>query len=170
MQEIRRGDIYYIDKQCSYGSEQFSGRPAIVVSNELCNKHSDVIEVVYLTTQPKNNMPTHIHIKSAPRDSIALCEQITSVFIDRIGDYVGTCTEIEMEEIDAALRVSLGLTAEKENSQTVVVNNLGDTEGRNKDEASELDKMKNDLLRVTAERDLLETLYNKIISTFASVR
>lgn len=77
MNEVKRGDIYYIvNNYQEEGSEQRAGRPAVVVSNDKGNQHSNVIEVVYLTTQPKTDLPTHIDIKSANRPSIALCEQI----------------------------------------------------------------------------------------------
>ena len=45
---INRGDIFYVNLSETVGSEERSGRPAIIVSNRLCNKHSPVVEVVYL--------------------------------------------------------------------------------------------------------------------------
>ncbi len=104
-----RGDIYYIEKSYSSGSEQQSGRPAIIVSNNANNAASDVIEVVYLTTQPKTDLPTHVTVRSTSKISIALCEQVSSVYKDRIDDYIATCTDEEMEQIDIALTASLGL-------------------------------------------------------------
>ena len=55
-------------------------------------------------------MPTHITIRSAPHMSTAICEQITSVSKERLGDFVGACTESEMAQVDMALRHSLALT------------------------------------------------------------
>ena len=43
---ILKGDIYYIEKYPTQGSEQQAARPAIVVSNNKCNENSSVIEVV----------------------------------------------------------------------------------------------------------------------------
>ena len=108
--EIKRCDIFYIDKHPVVGSEQQAGRPAIIVSNEKNNRHSSTVEVVYLTTQPKVELPTHVNISSAPRQSVALCEQVTSISVDRIGDKVGRLTQREMTQVDIALLVSLDLT------------------------------------------------------------
>ena len=47
--EINRGDVFYVNRSETIGSEQRSGRPAIIVSNPECNEHSPVVEVVYLT-------------------------------------------------------------------------------------------------------------------------
>jgi len=111
MAAIRRGDIWYIESGFSTGSEQRPGRPAIVVSNDTNNYHSSTVEVVYLTTQPKHDLPTHVNIHSLSRESIAICEQITTVAVERLGNYRGRVTEAEMHGIEAAMLISLGLDA-----------------------------------------------------------
>lgn len=108
--DIKRGDIFYIQKfwEGGYGSEQDSGRPAVIVSNDTGNYHSNICEVVYLTTQVKKPLPTHVKVL-CKLPSIALCEQINCVSQERIGEYIRTCTEEEMKKIDWALMVSLGV-------------------------------------------------------------
>ena len=106
---LTRGDIYYVDAIGSVGSEQRGGRPAIIVSNDKCNQHSPVVEVVYLTTSPKTPLPTHVTVRSAPRVSTALCEQVHSVDTKRFGSYCGCCTQQELSAVDMALLISLGL-------------------------------------------------------------
>lgn len=107
--EIKRGDIFYINKGDTVGSEQQAGRPAIVVSNDKCNEHSPVIEVVFLTRKWKKPLPTHVQIMSTGMRSTALCEQITAVDVERIGDFKGHLTDEEMAQVDHALLVSVGL-------------------------------------------------------------
>ena len=109
--QIKRGEIWYVEKGSAIGSEQASGRPAVVISNDLNNTHSPTVEVVYLTTKPKHNLPTHVTIRSLRRISTALCEQITTVAVERIGNYYGRVTADEMEGIESAIRISLGLQA-----------------------------------------------------------
>ena len=67
------------------------------------------LEVVYLTTQPKNELPTHCTIRSTGRVSTVLCEQIHTVAVERIGKYIGVCTAQEMQNIDIGLMISIGL-------------------------------------------------------------
>lgn len=108
--EVNRGDIFYIDRfGLQTGSEQRAGRPGIIVSNKENNLHSETVEVVYLTTAPKTDLPTHVNISSAARPSIALCEQITTVSTEKLGNFVGHCTKEEMFQIDLALIRSLGV-------------------------------------------------------------
>lgn len=110
MNEIRRGEIFYIARGgASCGSEQYADRPAVVVSNDENNKHSGIIEVAYLTTQPKTELPTHVTIRSTGRVSTVLCEQVTSVSVERVNNYIGQVSEQEMKNIDIALMISLQL-------------------------------------------------------------
>lgn len=104
-----RGSIWYVESGYSTGSEQRPGRPAIIVSNDANNKHSSTVEMVYLTTAPKHDLPMHVTIRSISRVSTAICEQITTVATERIGSYCGTVTDAEMSSIETAMLISLGL-------------------------------------------------------------
>lgn len=108
---MKRGEIYYVftGKNDVTGSEQRAGRPAVIVSNNSNNEHSETVEVVYLTRAMKKELPTHVLIHSASFASIVLCEQVTTVSKERIGDLNGECTTEEMERIDIAIQISLGL-------------------------------------------------------------
>ena len=110
-QEIRRGDIYFVEMvNLPTGSEMQANRPAVIVSNDKGNAHSPVVEVVYLTTRyAKHRLPTHVVIRSAPRPSLALCENVHTVSKERLGSCMGRVTEAEMKAIDEGVAVGLGL-------------------------------------------------------------
>lgn len=107
----RRGEIYYIRKgnSTSTGSETWSNRHAVIVSADYINKNSDVVQVVYITTQNKNDMTTHVDISTAHINRIALCEQIIAVDKSRIVEYKGYLSPAEMNKIDKALAWNLNL-------------------------------------------------------------
>lgn len=107
--QVKRGDIYYIVGGEVTGSEQGANRPAVIVSNDTGNRYAPVVEVVYLTTRQKIEMPTHVYIGSAERPSISLCEQIVTVCKSRLERYIGSVTVEEMRQIDKALQTSLGI-------------------------------------------------------------
>lgn len=106
--EVYRGDIFYITAGSYVGSEQKSGRPGIIVSNDIANKHSPNVEVVFLTSQEKKPLPTHVEV-ICKVPSTALCENIQTVSKERLGDFVKSCTTSEMKKIDEALLLSLGI-------------------------------------------------------------
>lgn len=105
-----RGEVYYVLPDGNeVGSEQHSGRPAIIVSNNQNNKNAATVEIVYLTTREKRAMPTHVYISTAQLPSTAICEQIFTVDKTRLGSYSGKLTEREMKDVELAMMVSLGL-------------------------------------------------------------
>lgn len=146
MSDIRRGEIFYIARGgASCGSEQYADRPAVVVSNDENNKHSGIIEVAYLTTQPKTELPTHVTIRSTGRVSTVLCEQVTSVSVERVNNYIGQVSEQEMKNIDIALMISLQLDGDskshKQYNETI------------KKQQEEIDGLKKEIEQVQQECD-----------------
>ena len=108
MIDVRRGDIWLIDYEKSSGSEQHGVRPAIIVSNDIGNNYSPIVEVVWLTTADKKELPTHVRINGC---GTALCEQIHTVDKSRLIDFKKICTDKEMMHINRAMMISLGIIA-----------------------------------------------------------
>ena len=143
---MKRGDIYYIARaDQEVGSEQHANRPGVIVSNDKNNERSGTVEVVYLTTKPKTDQPTHVHIRSARQPSTVLCEQIHTVGKERIVEKLGTVTNQEMVAIDQALAISLDLNR---------VNPVGD-----------LVEICSAALKAQTERDVYQKLYTDLLAT-----
>lgn len=108
---VKRGQIYYITKDANSGIGMItqSGRPAIIVSNDRINTGANIVEVVFLTTKEKKDMPTHVTIRSTGVRSTAICEQVHTINKARISNYCGVCTEEEMAMIEVAMACSLGM-------------------------------------------------------------
>lgn len=177
MTNIKRGQIYYISKspyRPTCGSVQEPNRPAIIVSNDDNNTYSYTVEIVYLTTAPKKDLPTHCTIRSSNQPSIALCEQVTTVSTEQIGDLMGTCTAEEMRSVDACIAISLGLDLyqteeeyEEEYEETIEEATDGDTEGM----AEELNWLREEcthlnaeLIRAEKSAEIYKELYNDLLS------
>lgn len=161
--KVYRGDIFYIRKVDPItGSEQDQGRPAVIVSNDIGNEHANIVEVVYLTTKDKKPMPTHVEVKSNVL-STALCEQITTVSKERLGDFIRQCTYEEMQAIDRALLVSLGIDHEAPGiacGEPVSLEYLQQELKKNQLVTIPED---NELIQVTTERDLYKRLYEQLL-------
>lgn len=182
MDNIKRGEMFYISRGgASYsGSEQHSDRPAVVVSNSKNNENSNVVEIVYMTTQPKTDLPTHVTVRSTGRPSTVLCEQVYSVSTERIGTYIGECTDKEMENIDIALMISLQLDGSMKTSKKyneTIKNQQEEIElYRSKIQAMEQElkekakaKPENttsseETIRLQTERDTYKTMYEQLLN------
>lgn len=106
--DVRRGDIWFIDCKDSTGSEQHGVRPAVIVSNDVGNLHSPIVEVVWLTTAKKKELPTHVSINGY---GTALCEQIHTVDKSRLLGFKRELSKKDILRINNALLISLGITA-----------------------------------------------------------
>ena len=109
--EIHRGDVFYVSPLNPVGSEYKKSRPAVVVSNDRNNLNSPVVEICYFTLRNKSESPTHVYIKEgACYNSTVICEQITTISIERMGDFMCHLSDSDMERIDSALLSSLGIS------------------------------------------------------------
>lgn len=108
--DVRRGDVWYINNNRGQkGNEIKKDRPAIVVSADFLNKRSGDVVVVFLTSRPKKEMSTHVTIRTTGRVSEALCEQPTTISVERLNKRIGSVTDREMQQIDIALQIALRL-------------------------------------------------------------
>ena len=168
MDDIRRGEIFYIARGgATNGSEQFADRPAVVVSNDENNKHSGVIEVVYMTTQPKTDLPTHVTIRSTGRISTVLCEQVSSVSTERVNNYIGQVSkqynetiQRQQEEIDSLKREIEMLQQECDDRIAEIEQDAAVyAEENRKVDAS---RQSEDIIKVQTERDTFKALYEQL--------
>lgn len=112
--EFHRGDIYYAELNPYVGSEQGGVRPVVVLQNDMGNTFSQTIIVAPATKRiyKKPSQPTHVvlaDVEGLAEVSLFMLEQVRTIDKRRVRYYVGKMTEGQMERIDAALRVSLGL-------------------------------------------------------------
>lgn len=162
---IKRGDIYFIRPQATTGSEQRAGRPAVVVSNDMNNRCSTAVEVVYLTTQPKKDLPTHVTIRSAPQKSVALCEQIDTVATERIGTYAGHVSDTELMNLEIGMMISLGIDRATADIPEDLPHEMPDPVYPPREE-----ELQAELAVMTAKYDTLRGLYDGLLAAVLTQR
>ena len=115
--DVWRGDIYYADLDPTVGSEQGGVRPVLILQNNVGNRHSPTVIVAAITSRTgKPRLPTHVPVgcvvSGLYRDSVVLLEQLRTVDRTRLREFLGTLEQADMEAIDTALEVSVGLADE----------------------------------------------------------
>lgn len=113
--EVHRGEVFYADLSPVVGSEQGGVRPVLIVQNEIGNRHSPTVIAAAITSRlDKARLPTHINIRAADtglaKDSVVLLEQIRTLDKRRLRERMGRVDSAVMEQVDAAIAVSFGLT------------------------------------------------------------
>ena len=109
---ISRGDIYYVDFGNVPGSLMQGIRPAMVLQNNVGNRHAPTVIVAAITTEIKKlRQPTHIFIGARyglPEISMLMLEQIITVDKRYLLNYIGTADKGFMRAVDHAANVSIG--------------------------------------------------------------
>ena len=108
--EIHFGDIWYVDNDATSGHSQRGVRPWVIVSNDIGNNHSPMVNAIPLTTALyKKPLPTHCKIISGPQESIALCEQVKTLNKSQLINKIGHCANWEIRQIKICLMIQLNL-------------------------------------------------------------
>lgn len=113
---VQRGDVIIVELSPTKGSEQRGTRPCLVVQNDVGNENAPTTIVVPFTTSFGDELyPFEVLVEAdqgpLKEDSVALCSQIRTVSIEhRIMENIGSISDELMEDVDVALRYSLGLT------------------------------------------------------------
>ena len=110
----RRGDIYLVDLGTNIGSEQGGRRPVLLLQNDVGNHYAPTLIVAPVSSRywKKSKQPTHSlieGIENLSSPSVVLTEQIITIDKVRVMKYLGKVPEEQMQGINKAVRVSLGL-------------------------------------------------------------
>lgn len=107
------------------GSEHQGPHPGIVVSRDSINfnavgNNRSIVIVIVPTTDRANIeelYPSHVLLKKGDggltKDSVALCEQVRSISVDRLIQYMGKLEPAKLKQIEQALRIVLLLPQEQ---------------------------------------------------------
>ena len=110
----RRGDIYLANLNPYIGSEQGGTRPVLLLQNNTGNFYCPTLIVAPLTARrgKKPHQPTHYllsSVKGMDGASVVLLEQIKTIDKRRVVRYIGRISREQMNGVDEALQISLGL-------------------------------------------------------------
>jgi len=112
---LHRGDIVVVNFDPTIGSEIKKTRPALVIQNDIANKHSSVTIVLAITSHTTNERihPTEVFIQAKEggldTHSIILSNQIRTIDKKRLAKKLGKVSAKTMTEVTKALEISLGM-------------------------------------------------------------
>lgn len=109
-----RGDIYLVDLGTNIGSEQGGCRPVLLVQNDIGNHFGPTLIVAPVSSRywKKSKQPTHTlieGIQNLSSPSVVLTEQLLTIDKVRVMKYLGKVSEDQMQNVNKAVMVSLGL-------------------------------------------------------------
>jgi mRNA interferase MazF len=105
----RRGDVCWVALDPVVGTEIQKTRPAVIVSNDAMNQYGARVVVVPVTSNVDHCYPGEALITVKGKAARALGDQLRSIDKARLRGKVDTLVASEMQQLDAALRVTLEL-------------------------------------------------------------
>ena len=106
----RRGEVYWVAFGPAVGGEIRKTRPAVVVSNDAANTALNRLQVVPITSQTSRVYPSEALITLRGERRKAMADQLTTASRGRLVGYFGKLGAADMEQIDRAIRLQLGLS------------------------------------------------------------
>jgi len=108
----QRGTIYEVNFNPARGSEQAGIGPALIIQNDAGNSSSSTTIVAAITSSIHGRIyPFEVLLGKGelPKRSMVKCDQIMTVSKERLGKLMGVVPDDVMDEVDEALKHSLGL-------------------------------------------------------------
>jgi mRNA interferase MazF len=111
--EIKRGEIYWVDWSPGRGSEQSGLRPALIIQNDIGNKHSPTTIVAACSTAEVKDYPFIVRAtkdeSESTRDFHVNLSAILTIDKSYLRDKCGRLNDDKMAEIDEAIKHSLAI-------------------------------------------------------------
>ncbi len=104
-----RGDVYWVHLDPTLGTELKKTRPAVVVSNDACNRYGARIVVVPITSNVTSLYPGEAKVIVAKREARVLGDQLRSIDKGRLGRRIGSLSKDDLAVVEEALKITLGL-------------------------------------------------------------
>ena len=105
----RRGEVHLVNFEPTRGAEIKKTRPALIVQNDIANRHSPITIVAAITSQFEVPLyPTEVLVNAKEgglsQDSVVLLNQIRSIDKERLIRRLGRLPTETMAEVDHASR------------------------------------------------------------------
>ena len=111
---IRRGEIYWVKLDPTFGKEINKTRPCVVISNDRQNEYSPLIIVVSITSDLEKIYPFEVVIELGLGKGKVLTDQVRSLDKKRLGDRIGQINELIMTEISEKMKRVMALEKQYE--------------------------------------------------------
>jgi mRNA interferase MazF len=105
----RRGEVWWVAFDPSVGGEIKKTRPAIILSNDAANAALNRVQVVPITSQTSRLYPAEAYVTLNGERRKAMADQLATASKLRLRSRAGRLAPDDIEAVERAVRVQLGL-------------------------------------------------------------
>jgi mRNA interferase MazF len=105
----RRGDVFWVVLDPALGTEIRKTRPAVVISNDSCNRYGSRVVVLPITSNVESLYPGEARIEVRGAPARVLGDQIRSIDKRRLRSRIGRLTKQELLSVESAIQITLDL-------------------------------------------------------------
>jgi mRNA interferase MazF len=105
----RRGDVFWVKLDPALGTEIRKTRPAVILSNDSCNRYGSRVIVLPVTSNVESLFPGEAVIEIQGRPARVLGDQMRSLDKSRLGAKIARLSPAELMAVEEAVLITLGI-------------------------------------------------------------
>ena len=107
---MNRGEVWWVEFDPAVGSEIRKTRPAVIISNDVSNRHLARVQVIPLSSQVERIYPSETVVTLSGQTSKVMADQIMTADKRRIKQIMGTLSQADLQTVQRVVKLQLGLT------------------------------------------------------------
>ncbi len=106
---MNRGEIWWVEFDPAVGSEIQKTRPAVIISNDISNRHLARVQVIPLSSQVERIYPSETVVTLSGQKSKVMADQIMTADKRRLKQLMGKLSQADLQAVQRVVKLQLGL-------------------------------------------------------------